>query len=117
MPLAFEEFDVDSASAIRKAGRRNKARLPRLADGPPGAPRRRVVDKGFAGAPQPRRGATQAHNRAQERADMEEQLSAAFGEVIKELTMRVSALTSERDSLLVRLEGLGGTKGGFLTKK
>ena len=47
---------------------------------------------------------------------MEESLSNAFGGVIQELTQRVSSLSAERDALLVRVEELGGSKGGFLTK-
>ena len=39
-----------------------------------------------------------------ERAEMEEQLSAAFGGVIKELQARVTSLQGERDALLVRHE-------------
>ena len=35
---------------------------------------------------------------------MEEQLSAAFGGVIKELQARVTSLQGERDALLVRHE-------------
>lgn len=47
----------------------------------------------------------------QERADMEEQLSAAFGDVIKELQARVNALTGERDRLLIGTEASNGRKG------
>ena len=39
-----------------------------------------------------------------DRAEMEEQLSGAFGGVIKELQARVSSLVSERDALLSRQE-------------
>jgi len=49
----------------------------------------------------------------QEKADMEEQLSAAFGVVVKELQGRVTGLTAERDRLLVQLAELSGRKGGF----
>lgn len=35
---------------------------------------------------------------------MEENLAAAFSEVVKDLTSRVSALTAERDQLLISLE-------------
>ena len=52
-----------------------------------------------------------------ERAEMEEQLSAAFGGVIKELQARVTSLVTERDALLVRQEAAAGKKGGFLTSK
>eukprot|EP00316_Scyphosphaera_apsteinii_P016391 CAMPEP_0119332338 /NCGR_PEP_ID=MMETSP1333-20130426/82509_1 /TAXON_ID=418940 /ORGANISM="Scyphosphaera apsteinii, Strain RCC1455" /LENGTH=374 /DNA_ID=CAMNT_0007342143 /DNA_START=23 /DNA_END=1147 /DNA_ORIENTATION=- len=52
----------------------------------------------------------------QERSDMEEQLSAAFGGQLKELQARVTGLTSERDRLLVQLAESSGRKGGFLTK-
>ena len=40
-----------------------------------------------------------------ERADMEENLAAAFSEVVKDLSNRVTSLTAERDGLLVKLEG------------
>eukprot|EP00967_Tisochrysis_lutea_P102764 scaffold154841_cov33-Tisochrysis_lutea.AAC.2 len=46
----------------------------------------------------------------QERADMEEQLSAAFGAVIKELQTRVNTLTTERDRLLIGHELQSGKK-------
>ena len=50
-----------------------------------------------------------------ERAEMEEQLSAAFGGVIKELQERVTSLGAERDALLVRQEQASGKKGGLFT--
>jgi len=52
----------------------------------------------------------------QERADMEEQLSKAFGGVLDDAQERIARLTAERDRLLVSLEELQHKKGGFLTK-
>ena len=48
-----------------------------------------------------------------ERADMEEQLSRAFGGVIAEAHGRVAQLTAERDKLLVQLEEQKKHKGAF----
>ena len=45
----------------------------------------------------------------QERADMEEQLSRAFGGVISDAHARITQLTAERDKLLVQIER-GGKK-------
>ncbi|KAL3916284.1 MAG: hypothetical protein SGPRY_006888 [Prymnesium sp.] len=47
---------------------------------------------------------TELQVKEDERADMEENLAAAFSEVVKDLTSRVSALTAERDQLLISLE-------------
>jgi len=52
-----------------------------------------------------------------ERAEMEEQLSAAFGGLIKDMQARVTGLTAERDRLLMSLNEATGRKGGFLTAK
>jgi len=42
-----------------------------------------------------------------ERAEMEEQLSNAFGTVIRELQARINALTAERDGALSAHKGGG----------
>ena len=48
------------------------------------------------------------------RANMEEELSGAFGGVIRELQARVAGLTAERDRLLGTIEELkGGWSRGF----
>ena len=52
----------------------------------------------------------------QERAEMEESLSAAFSGVAKEMQERINGLAAERDRLLVQREETTGRKGGFLTK-
>ena len=53
-----------------------------------------------------------------ERADMEEELSSAFGGVIKELQARVAGLAAERDRLLASVEELkGGWSRGFKTAR
>ena len=41
---------------------------------------------------------------------MEESLSAAFGNVIKEMQERINALCAERDRRLVQREGGGGSR-------
>jgi hypothetical protein len=51
----------------------------------------------------------------QERADMEENLSSAFGAVIGDLNGRISQLTTERDGLLIKIEEKSKPKG-FLGK-
>eukprot|EP00321_Phaeocystis_globosa_P016036 CAMPEP_0118812348 /NCGR_PEP_ID=MMETSP1162-20130426/2239_1 /TAXON_ID=33656 /ORGANISM="Phaeocystis Sp, Strain CCMP2710" /LENGTH=358 /DNA_ID=CAMNT_0006742067 /DNA_START=31 /DNA_END=1107 /DNA_ORIENTATION=- len=50
-----------------------------------------------------------------DRAEMEEQLSAAFGGVIKELQARVTSLVSERDALLSRQEAREPQQAGKKT--
>lgn len=53
-----------------------------------------------------------------ERADMEEELSSAFGGVIKELQARVAGLAAERDRLLAGIEETrGGWSRGFKTAR
>ena len=47
---------------------------------------------------------TELQAKEDERADMEENLAAAFSEVVKDLSSRVTTLTAERDRLLVSLE-------------
>jgi len=47
---------------------------------------------------------TELQAKEDERAEMEEKLAGAFSEVVKDLSNRVTALTAERDRLLVSLE-------------
>lgn len=47
---------------------------------------------------------TELAAKEQERADMEESLSKAFGEVIAEAHARIAMLQQERDGLMVRIE-------------
>ena len=47
----------------------------------------------------------------QERADMEESLSRAFGGVISDAHARIAQLTAERDRLMVDLEAKTKSKG------
>ena len=55
---------------------------------------------------------TELVQKEQERADMEEQLSRAFGGVISDQGQRIAQLTAERDKLLVSLEGHSKSKKG-----
>lgn len=59
---------------------------------------------------------TELQVKEDERADMEENLAAAFSEVVKDLSNRVQSLTLERDRLMVELEAATGRRGGFKAK-
>ena len=59
---------------------------------------------------------TELAAKEQERADMEESLSRAFGGLLQEANTRVDALTVERDRLLVSLEEASVSKRGFFGK-
>jgi hypothetical protein len=52
-----------------------------------------------------------------ERAEMEENLAKAFGGALDEAHARISALTVERDRLLVSLDEVATRKGGFMRSK